>query len=79
MNPIPSGNSEFRHCIFEEVAESDLLGLIFTYVWALDHPDDKAEIDSDIFRAHDVEIYFAELQAPVEEQLKRNQGKDRLA
>jgi shikimate kinase len=72
---------EFRRRIFEEVAESDLPGLIFTYVWALDLPGDKAEIDRycDIFRARGAQIYFAELEAPVEERLQRNRGADRLA
>src|SRR4026208_1379641 len=37
---------EFRRRIFEEVATSDLPGLIFTYVWALDQPSDKAEMDA---------------------------------
>jgi hypothetical protein len=32
---------EFRVRIFEEVAESDLPGLIFTYVWAFDQPEDR--------------------------------------
>ena len=31
---------EFRRRIFEEVAASDLSGLIFTYVWAFDHASD---------------------------------------
>ena len=72
---------EFRRRIFEEVAESDLPGLIFTYVWALDLPGDKAEIDRycDILRARGAQIYFAELEAPVEERLQRNRGADRLA
>ncbi|MCB0114109.1 MAG: AAA family ATPase [Caldilineaceae bacterium] len=73
--------SEFRRRIFEEVAASDLPGLIFTYVWALDHPSDKDEIDRycDIFCARGADIRFVELEAPVEERLKRNQGEDRLA
>ena len=36
---------EFRRRIFEEVAASDLPGLIFTYVWALDEPGDKEYLD----------------------------------
>ena len=36
---------EFRRRIFEEVAASDLPGLIFTYVWALNDPRDKAHVD----------------------------------
>ena len=32
---------EFRTRVFEEVAASDLPGLIFTYVWAFDEPADS--------------------------------------
>ena len=35
---------EFRRRILEEVASSELAGLIFTYVWAFDQPGDDAEI-----------------------------------
>ena len=46
--------NEFRTRVFEEVAASGLPGLIFTYVWALDHPGDKEFVDNacDIFRSH---------------------------
>ncbi|WP_049622910.1 hypothetical protein [Frateuria defendens] len=42
----------FRRRIFEEVAQSDLPGLIFTYVWAFDQPKDAqiAEELADVFR-----------------------------
>ncbi|NSW53008.1 MAG: AAA family ATPase [Anaerolineae bacterium] len=73
--------AEFRRRIFEEVARSELPGLIFTYVWALDHESDKADIDSicDIFRARGAEIYFVELQAGLDARLERNQSDFRLA
>jgi hypothetical protein len=72
---------EFRRRIFEEVASSDLLGLIFTYVWALDQPADKEEIDSytQIFRQQEAAIYFVELEADQTERLKRNTTAFRLA
>jgi hypothetical protein len=72
---------EFRRRIFEEVASSDLLGLIFTYVWALDQPADKDEIDSytEIFRRQGAAIYFVELEAEQTERLKRNTTAFRLA
>jgi hypothetical protein len=38
--------SEFRQRILEEVASSDLLGLIFTYVWAFDQPTDDADVEA---------------------------------
>ena len=72
--------NEFRQRIFEEVANSNLPGLIFTYVWALDHPSDKNFIDQccDIFRAKRGAIYFVELEADQEERLKRNASPLRL-
>ena len=36
---------EFRRRIFEEVAASELPGLIFTYVWAFDDPRDAAAVE----------------------------------
>ncbi|MDP6037986.1 MAG: AAA family ATPase [Candidatus Latescibacteria bacterium] len=71
---------EFRQRIFEEVADSNLPGLIFTYVWALDHPSDKAFVDQccDIFRTKGGAIYFVELEADQEERLKRNASPLRL-
>ena len=71
---------EFRRRIFEEVAASDLPGLIFTYVWALDHPTDKAFIDRScaLFRARGGEVYFVELAAEQSERLRRNESEFRL-
>ncbi len=72
---------EFRRRIFEEVAASDLPGLIFTYVWALDQASDKAVIDEtcDIFRERGGEVYFVELEADLSERLRRNETEFRLA
>ena len=73
--------TEFRRRIFEEVAASDLPGLIFTYVWALDDPNDKAFIDglAEIVRRRGGEVYFVELAADVHERLRRNECESRLA
>lgn len=73
--------AEFRRRIFEEVACSELPGLIFTYVWALDHESDRTEIDgmSDIFRAQGAEIFYVELEADLEARLERNETEFRLA
>jgi hypothetical protein len=72
---------EFRRRILEEVAASDLPGLIFTYVWALDDPGDKVEVDAycTIFRQHGGQVYFVELEATLDERLKRNRTEFRLA
>jgi hypothetical protein len=72
---------EFRRRIFEEVAASDLPGLIFTYVWALDHTSDKAFIDESchLFRENGGEAYFVELEAEQSERLRRNESEFRLS
>jgi hypothetical protein len=72
--------AEFRQRIFEEVASSELPGLIFTYVWALDRTGDKAEIDAycAIFRQRGATVYFVELEAEQSERLKRNATEFRL-
>ncbi len=70
----------FRREVFEKVAGSDLPGLIFTFVWALDKPKEKEFIDSltKIFDDVGGETYYVELQATQRERLKRNHGADRL-
>ena len=72
---------EFRRRIFEEVAASDLLGLIFTYVWALNDLADKAYIDdyATIFHDRGGDKYFVELEAEQAERLRRNSTEFRLA
>ncbi|MGB8510126.1 MAG: AAA family ATPase, partial [Pyrinomonadaceae bacterium] len=73
--------SDFRRRVFEEVAASDLPGLIFTFVWALDSESDRAFIERscDIFRERNAEIYFVELEAELSERLKRNESEFRLS
>lgn len=72
--------SEFRKRIFEEVAASDLPGLIFTFVWSLQLESDRKYIDDAcaIFREKGGEIYFVELQADLQERLRRNESEFRL-
>jgi AAA domain len=72
---------DFRRRIFEEVAASDLPGLIFTYVWAFDHPSDAAAVEeyASHFRVRDGRVVFVELEATQEERLRRNQSPFRLA
>ena len=73
--------STFRTHVFKEVASSDLPGLIFTYVWALDDPRDKTGVDGlvRIFTEHGASICFVELAAMQEERLRRNVTPQRLA
>ena len=72
--------SEFRRRLFEEVAASDLPGLIFTYVWALDDPRDRSSVDAliSIFSAQQAQICFVELRASQSERLHRNETPLRL-
>lgn len=72
---------EFRRRILEEVAKSDLKGLIFTFVWAIDLESEREYIEGfcDIFRKQNADIYFVELEADFEERLRRNESEFRLA
>jgi hypothetical protein len=72
---------EFRRRIFEEVAASDLPGLVFTFVWAFDDPRDSAAVEAwaDIFRERGGRVVFAELEATQAERLRRNETPFRLA
>jgi len=71
---------EFRQRIMEEVAASDLPGLIFTYVRAFDHEADEREVEgyTSIFRQRGGAVFFVELQAPQEVRLQRNETELRL-
>ncbi len=71
----------FRKEIFEAVAKSDLEGLIFTYVWALDEKSDWDYIErlSKLFESQGGEVFFVELEADVNERLERNKHPHRLA
>jgi len=71
---------EFRRRIMDEVAASDLPGLIFTYVRAFDHEVDEREVASytSIFRARGGAVFSVELQASQEVRLRRNETELRL-
>ncbi len=71
----------FRREIFEAVAKSDLPGLIFTFVWAFDQPADWEYVRDicAIFRERGAYIYYVELQADLDERLRRNTTPNRLA
>jgi hypothetical protein len=73
--------NEFRRRILEEVAASDLPGLVFTYVWAFDDPRDAEAVErwADIFRARGGQVLLVELAATQEERLRRNETEFRLA
>lgn len=72
---------DFRRGVLEEVARSNLPGLIFTFVWAFDLPSERACVEQYAapFRERGGRVLFAELQAELEERLRRNETEFRLA
>lgn len=70
----------FRKEIFEEVAASDLEGLIFTYMWDFNEKADSDYMEElcSIFESHGAPIYFVELEADVNERIERNKSPHRL-
>ena len=72
---------EFRRRILEEVASSDLPGIIFTFVWAFNLAADDAVVEeySEIFRSRGGRVVYVELEATQEERLRRNETEFRLA
>jgi hypothetical protein len=71
----------FRRKIFEEVAQSDLPGLIFTFVWAFDELRDAEVVEAlaEIFRSRGGRVLFLDLQADLDQRLRRNESEFRLA
>ncbi|MGK5684772.1 hypothetical protein [Actinoplanes sp. URMC 104] len=71
----------FRIGVLEEVAASDLPGLVFTFVWAFDHPGDAQTVASYArpFAERGGRILYLELEATQSARLERNAGADRLA
>lgn len=70
----------FRREIFEAVAKSDLDGMIFTYVWALDQQEDWDFVDKicDTIESRGGKVCLVELEANIEERLERNKSPHRL-
>lgn len=73
--------TEFRRRVFEEFAASDGVGLIFTYVWALDDERDCQFIDATrkLFIDRGADVCFVELEATQVARLRRNETPLRLA
>lgn len=72
--------SEIREIIFEEFAQSENYGLIFTYMWAFDQKSnwDYVEHVTEIFKNNGAEIYYIELVTTQEIRLQRNVTENRL-
>jgi len=70
----------FRKEIFKAMAESEMEGLIFTYVWAFDQQEDWDFVDQtcEVFESRGATIYFVELKADLDERLERNKSPHRL-
>jgi len=73
-------SGEIRRLVTEEVAASDLPGLVFTFVWAFNAPEDQALLDdyAKPFRERGARVLFVELEATQAERLKRNECASRL-
>ena len=72
--------NRLRQVIFEEFAQSDCYGMIFTYMWAFDQQADWDYVESvkKIFEPYDTEFYYVELVAPRDIRLERNVTENRL-
>ena len=70
----------FRWSIFEAVAQSELEGLIFTFVWYFDSPEDWAYVKKlhTLFSSQGAQVYYVELEADLETRLERNKTEHRL-
>jgi len=73
--------TEFRRRIFEEYVVSGARGLIFTFVWTFDDPEDRAFVEStaELFTSRGGCVCFVELEATQSERLRRNETPLRLA
>lgn len=74
-------NESFRIQIFEEFAKSDQEGIIFTTTWDFNDKEEWNRIYGyiDIFKKYNAEIYIIELEADLDERLKRNKTENRIA
>ena len=77
---VSSVGNRIREVIFDEFVKTDLYGMIFTYMLALDIQSDIENLDRlvDIFRCRGADIYYVELVAPQEIRLRRNATENRL-
>lgn len=69
-----------REVVFEEFAASGAEGMIFTYMWAFDRPEDWDYVEhvKSIFAPYGTEFYYVELVAPQDVRLARNATENRL-
>ena len=70
----------YRMEMFKTVARSNLEGLIFTFQWCFEDILDweQTEKVSNIFKEQGGEVYYVELEADLNERLRRNETSNRL-
>lgn len=70
----------FRFAIFEEVAKSNLEGMIFTLMWCFEKEEDWNFINKikSIYEKENGEFYIVELESDLKERLRRNKTENRL-
>ncbi|MEM7373949.1 MAG: AAA family ATPase [Bacteroidota bacterium] len=70
----------FRKQILEAIAKSDLPGVTFTFVWALNESEDQDYIEAlkELFVKEGGKVYFAELEASQATRIDRNKTENRL-
>ena len=73
-------NEKFRIQIFKEFAKSNEEGIIFTTTWDFDDKEEWNRIYKyiQIFKENNAQTYIIELEADLEERLKRNKTENRL-
>ena len=73
-------SDKFRFTLFEEVAKSDLEGMIFTVVVYYDSKNDIDYVDRirKIYEDNGGEFYYVELEADLDARLERNGSENRL-
>lgn len=71
---------KFRTSIVDEVAQSNLPGLVFTYVWAFGHPGEAeaVELCARPFVERGLPVRYAELESAQSVRLERNRTEYRL-
>ena len=73
-------DKKIRFDIFEEVAKSELTGLIFTIVMAFNLKEDEEYLDQiiSVFKNRNLKFCLVELKCDLKERLKRNRHENRL-
>jgi hypothetical protein len=71
---------KIRAEFFNAFSESDEAGYIFTFVWAFNEEGQREYIEgiSKVFEEKGAEVFWVELEVPIEERLRRNRTDNRL-